>query len=265
MIARVGKIIMNFDIKGGGQPLTMISGMASDLSSWSLQVPSFALNFMTICLDNRGTGKTDTPDGPFSIEVMAHDTAKLLDVIGVDSSNVVGFGLGGKIALEMAITHPTKVKSLVLCSTTAMPTPPEVDLLRAMRSIIEKREGRASLAKLELEWTLSPRYLKDRRVAEGVVKARMARISGTSDDALLRQIEAVLDYDASGRLQGVKCPTLVVAGSRDRLVPPDLQRQMSEEIPKAKFLSLESSHMVLMEAAKDFNQNGIGFLMEQGA
>src|SRR5512137_2436275 len=133
MIARVGKIIMNFEIKGGAQPVTMISGLASDMSSWSLQVPSFSLNFMTILLDNRGTGKTDAPDEPFSIETMADDTAKLLEVIGVESSSLVGFGMGGRIALEMAVRHPSKVQSMVICSCAAKAPPSEIDLLQNMR------------------------------------------------------------------------------------------------------------------------------------
>jgi 3-oxoadipate enol-lactonase len=264
LIARVGKIIMNFEIKGAGQPVTMISGMASGLSSWSLQVPSFALNFMTIILDNRGAGKSDSPDEPFSIEMMADDTAKLLDLIGLESSSVVGFGMGGRIALEMAIRHPTHVRNLVLCSCAARSAPPEIDLLHRMRATIEEGAGREELAKQEVIWTLSPRFFEENRVAEGVVKARTVKMSSTSDKDFLRQIEAVLDHDASGRLQFIKCPTLVVAGSHDRLVPQDLQRQMAEAIPEARFLALDSAHSVLMEAAKSFNENGIGFLMENG-
>ncbi len=55
---------MSFEIKGNGPPVTMISGMASDCSVWSLQAPSFSMNFMTVLLDNRGAGKTDGPDRP---------------------------------------------------------------------------------------------------------------------------------------------------------------------------------------------------------
>ena len=263
MIARVGKIIMSFEIKGGQQPVTMISGMASDMSAWSLQAPSFALNFMTILVDNRGSGKTDTPDERFTIETMADDIAKLLDVIGLESSSLVGFGMGGRIAMEMAIRHPLKVRSMVLCSCAAKAAPAEVDLLNNMRSIIERGAGREELAKQEVSWTLSPRFLQDSRMAEGIIRARMAKMSGTSDKALTYQIQAVLDHDPSPRLKDITCPTLVVAGDHDRLVPPESQRRMAEAIPGAIFLALDSSHNVLVEAAKSFNENGIGFLMEQ--
>jgi len=265
LIARIGEIVMNFEINGMGQPTTMISGIASDISSWSLQVPSFALNVMTICLDNRGSGKTDAPDRPYSVEMMANDTIKLLDLIGVETSNLVGFGMGGRIALDMAIRHPSKVKGLVLCSTAAKATPSERELLQTTKEVIMSGAERAELARKETMLTLSPRFLRDERLTEGAVRLRLARMRGTSDQGFLRQIDAALDYDATARLQEVRCPALVVAGSHDRLVPIEHQRAMAERIPGSSFLALESAHMVHTESAKEFNEGVLGFLMEKDA
>jgi pimeloyl-ACP methyl ester carboxylesterase len=234
------------------------------MSSWSLQVPSFSLNFMTILIDNRGTGKTDAPDEPFSIETMADDTAKLLEVIGVESSSLVGFGMGGRIALEMAVRHPSKVQSMVICSCAAKAPPSEVELLQTMRAAVESGAGREEAVRQEVLSTFSPGFFKEKRMEEGVVRVRMARMRGTSDQSLLHQIKAVLDHDARARLHQIKCPTLVIAGKSDRLVPPKYQQEMAGAIPGASFLALDSPHNVLQEAAKSFNENGIGFLMEQG-
>jgi 3-oxoadipate enol-lactonase len=265
LIARVGEIIMNFEINGKGAPATLISGIASDISTWSMQASSFALNFLTIRFDNRGAGKTEAPDRPYTIEVMANDTSKLLDVIGIECSNLIGFGMGGRIALEMAIKHPTKVKTLVLCSCAPKATPFERDLYNLMRSGIADGIGRMALARHDVEWTLNPRFLEDKRVAEAITRVRMYKMSNTTDQDLMRQTEAVLDYDATARLGEVKCPTLVIAGKRDRLVPPEYQRKMADAIPEASFLALDTAHMVLTEAAKDFNKNAMGFLIENGA
>lgn len=265
MIARVGEIIMNFEINGKGAPATLISGMASDISTWSMQAPSFALNFLTVRFDNRGTGKTEAPDRPYTIEVMANDTSKLLDVIGIESSNLVGFGMGGRIALEMAIKHPTKVKSLILCSCAPKATPFEKDLFSSLKSGIEGGIGRMAIARQEVDWTLSPRFLEDKRVAEAITRVRMYRMSSTTDQDLIRQTQAILDYDAGPCVGEIRCPTLVIAGNRDRLVPPEYQRKMADAIPEASFLALEAAHMVLTEAAKDFNRNAMGFLIENGA
>jgi pimeloyl-ACP methyl ester carboxylesterase len=256
---------MNFEINGMGRPTTMISGIASGISSWSLQVPSFALNVMTICFDNRGAGKTDAPDRPYSVEMMANDTVKLLDLIGVEASNLVGFGMGGRIALDMAIRHPSKVNSLVLCSTAAKTTPSEKELLQTARDIIMSGAERAELARKEAMLTLSPRFFKDERLKEGAVRLRLASMRGTTDQGFLRQIDAVLDYDATARLQEVRCPTLVVAGSHDRLVPIEHQRAMAEMIPGSSILALDSAHLINMESAREFNEGVIGFLMEKDA
>lgn len=265
MIARVGEIIMSFEINGQGTSTTLISGMASDISSWSMQVPSFSLNFMTVRLDNRGSGKTDAPDRPYTIEMMANDTSKLLDVIGIESSNLVGFGMGGRIALEMAIRHPTKVKSLVICSSAPKVTPFEKDLLLFIKTSIKNGMGRKEIAKHEVKWTLSPHFFEDERVAEAIARVRMFKMSSTTDQGLMRQIDAVLDYDAEPRLGQVKCPTLIVAGGNDRLVPLEFQRRMADEIPGASFVALDAAHTVPIEAAKEFNRNALGFLSENNA
>lgn len=255
---------MNFEIKGKGHPLMLISGIASDMSAWSLQVPSYALNFMTICLDNRGSGKTEAPEVPYSIETMANDAARLLDVIGAECSHVMGFGMGSRVALEMAIRHPSKVKGLVLCSGAPKAVPSERLVLQTLWSKIEKGEGREELARYEASWVLSEKFFRDERVAQGVAMVRMARMKGTPLHAHARQIEAVLDYDCTEHLGQVRAPTLVVGGSRDRMVPIQYQREMAEAIPGAKFLSLDAAHTVMAEAPKDYNESTLRFLAEQG-
>ncbi len=262
LIAKIGDIVMSFEIKGNGPPVTMISGLATDSSVWSLQVPSFSMNFMTVLPDNRGAGKTDAPNRPYTIEMMADDTSKLLDIIGIESSSLVGFGMGGRIAMEMAIRHPTQVKSVVVCSCAAKATPTESELLGSLKASIANGSARIDLAKEEIGWTLNPRFFEDKRVAEAVARVRMAKMSGTSDDAFVRQIDAILNYDAGPRLGGIRCPTLVVAGKNDRLVPSEFQWDLARGIPKAAFQALDSAHMVLSEAANDFNDSTLAFLVE---
>jgi 3-oxoadipate enol-lactonase len=69
--------------------------------------------------DNRGAGRTDKPDAPHTIELMAKDTAALMDALSLERANVLGISMGGRIALELALSCPNRVGGLVLVSTSA--------------------------------------------------------------------------------------------------------------------------------------------------
>lgn len=257
---RVKNIVMNFEIKGQGEPLLLISGLATDMSTWSLQVPSYALNMMTICFDNRGTGKSDGPDVPYTMEMMADDALGLMDVIGLDSSHVIGMGMGGRVAMQMALSRPSRVRSLVLCSSSSVATPFERQLLASMHRSIQGGVGRDTLVRFEIPWLMSDRYFADPKVAEGVARVRMARLMGTPLHAQARQIEAYLESDLSSRLQDIKAPTLVVGGRRDMLVPIAYQERLAAAIPRASLLPLDAAHLVTTEAPRQFNEETLRFL-----
>src|SRR5205085_5502776 len=87
--------------------------------TWSMQVPALAQRFRTVIFDNRGSGHSDKPPGPYTVAQMAEDAAGLLDALGIAWAHVAGHSMGGMIAQELAIGHPEKVARLALISTFA--------------------------------------------------------------------------------------------------------------------------------------------------
>jgi 3-oxoadipate enol-lactonase len=92
---KVGDINMYYEVHGGGQPLLLIMGLGSDSSNWMLQTMEFSKGYQVIVFDNRGVGRTDAPDIPYSVKMMADDTVGLMDAIGVKEAHVLGMSLGG--------------------------------------------------------------------------------------------------------------------------------------------------------------------------
>src|ERR1700687_458560 len=116
---RANGIQLFYEACGSGELLLLIPGFACDHSIWSQVVPSLASQYRVVSFDNRGVGQSSAPDIRYSIREMADDAAALLEQIGARQAHVAGHSMGGLIAQELALAHPSKVRSLLLLSSCA--------------------------------------------------------------------------------------------------------------------------------------------------
>ncbi len=117
--ARVNGIHIHYEVHGSGEPLLLIMGLGANTTGWSMQIPEFSKEYCVIAFDNRGAGRSDKPNEPYSMRQMADDARGLLDELEIDSAHVFGMSLGGMIAQELVLQHPHRVSSLVLGGTMA--------------------------------------------------------------------------------------------------------------------------------------------------
>ncbi len=92
-----------YEDHGKGEPLLLIAGWGTDLTCWQFQIPEFSTKHRVIAFDNRGAGRTDAPDEPYSFRMMADDAVGLLDALGIGQAHILGVSMGGCIAQEIAI------------------------------------------------------------------------------------------------------------------------------------------------------------------
>ena len=211
---KVNDIQMYYEMRGEGEgePLVMILGLGTDVSEWDGMIRRLAERYRVLAFDNRGAGRTDKPDAPYAIEMMAEDTAGLMQALGMERANVLGISLGGRIALELALRHAASVKKLVLVSTSA----------RGTRNWRRKFYGILSGAPIFRSKYPQPRY------------------------AFQRQLQASTTFNRGDRLHELHVPTLIMHGKRDKSVPYALAEEMHAGIQGSKMLTFAGGHLFFL-------------------
>ncbi len=230
----VGNLEMYYQIHGQGEPLMMIMGLGGHTLDWGWILPlELEKRYRVIMFDNRGAGRSQQPPGPYSIAQMASDTSGLMDRLGVERGHIFGVSMGGMIAQQLAFDQPTRVMKLVLGCTS----PGGRDQILAPTEIQQYLEPRKDLDLYDALWWAAPAGMPPefiRAHPEIVVRKNRANMQyPCSLEAYEAQLAAYRRFSAEGRLFAIRAPTLVLAGSRDVLIPPENSRIIAEQIPAA--------------------------------
>ena len=115
--AEVNGIKLYYEIHGTGRPLILLHGGLGAIEMFGPNLPALAQGRQVIAVDLQGHGRTADVDRPLSVALMADDIAALIKHLGLATADVMGYSLGGGVALQTAIRHPEVVRKLVVVST----------------------------------------------------------------------------------------------------------------------------------------------------
>jgi 3-oxoadipate enol-lactonase len=254
---------VHYDVFGRREapPLLMIQGLGTDSRGWALQRLALGRRYRCITIDNRGSGRTGSPDGPFSLERMALDALAVLDAEGVERAHVMGASMGGVIAQILGVLHPERTRSLVLACTACRHHEWRRELLAEWAAAVEAG-GMAALGDEALQWLVGPRL----RRRFGIWLNLLARIVlQMPPEPFIKQIRAILDApdELRAELVHVRVPVLVITGSQDSLTPVGDAEELAELIPHARLEVLGgAAHGLMVEAPIAFNDAVLRFLAE---
>jgi pimeloyl-ACP methyl ester carboxylesterase len=164
-----------------------------------------------LAFDNRGSGRTDKPDAPYTIPMMASDTAGLMNAVGMSDATVLGISMGGRVALDLALNHPDRVARLILVSTRA------------------SARAQGSTTRFDLLGTLSGVLFRG--------KYPQPR------SAFGRQQQASRAYDCMDRLGEIHVPTTILHGRKDRIVPIQEAESMHGAIAGSRMETFRGGHI----------------------
>jgi pimeloyl-ACP methyl ester carboxylesterase len=261
---KVGDINIYYEVHGKGEALVLIMGLGGSSAWWFWSVPVFSRDYRVVAFDNRGTGQSDKPDIPYTMDMMAGDLSGLLEAIGVDVAHIFGVSMGGMIAQHFALNYPKKVISLILgCTTCGGPHSiiADVEAMSALSDIERmQRQTPEERAREMIPFLWSQEFINKN---EDFIKQFIAKITEyvTPLHGYIGQVEAITGHDTYERLPEIKVPTLVIAGDADRLVPVENSRLLASRIPNAELVILKNmGHGFNIEAEDATNKAILRFL-----
>ncbi len=261
---KVGDINIYYETHGEGEPLVLIMGYGGHIGWWFRQIPGLSQEYRVVAFDNRGTGRSDKPDIPYTMEMMADDVAGLIDAIGIDAAHIYGVSMGGMIAQEFALRYPEKVTSLILGCTmcggthTVMPDAEVITLLFDVERMAQLTPEEA--IREQLPFVLRQEFMDDN---PDMIEQFVTKVVEypTPIHGYHRQTEAIMGHDTYDRLPDIKVPTLVISGDTDRIVPVEDSRILASRIPDAELVILEKMrHGFFIEAADEANKIILDFM-----
>ena len=233
------------------ETVVFVEGLGYGRWMWDWQYEALADDYDVIRWDNRGTGESDVPEGPYTVSEMAGDLEAVLDAADVESAHVVGASLGGMIAQQYALAHDRAASLALLCTTPggedAEPVPEET--LERMFDVSEEY-GRRESIRYKMRPALTEEFwaTEEETIAD-IVDERLE--SDAPARARQWQGAAVETFDVHDRLSDIDVPALVMHGERDRVVPVANADLLADGLPEVRVERFDDggSHLFFIERA----------------
>lgn len=266
MIYEINSLHYNVKIAGSGPPLLLLHGFTGSLNSWEPFIPKLSKEYTTISIDLIGHGQTDTPLHPkrYSIENAADDLFELLNQLNIEECHLLGYSMGGRLALMLACRYPSRVQSLILESSS-----PGLKTEYERQERIKSDEKLANFIEQDgieafiHHWENIPLFQTQKRVRlEERARLRSLRLQNN-----IRGLANSLRGMGTGTqpslwpcLSTLPMPILLIAGEIDTKYV-SIAKQMYKQVKRAKLAIVDGAgHTVHFEKKEPFIERVLDFL-----
>jgi 3-oxoadipate enol-lactonase len=216
-----------YDVTGSGPTIVLMHGAFMDRRSWDRQVPVLAKRFRVVRYDIRPFGESPRVDKPYSV---ADDLLRLLDHVGAPRAHLMGHSFGGNQALEFAVRHPDRVASLILVSASPPGfAAPEDERKQAASVFGAVKEGDDAIVRA---WLALPLWSEVRSRPD--IMRELDAMTRRSLHAFKMTAPPFAPPDAPAAIEGVKAPTLILAGDRETPGITQATKILGDRLPNAQ-------------------------------
>ncbi len=239
-------------------PLVLVHGLGCSSLDWDFQLPALSPHHRLIAPCLRGFGESDKPRGPLAITDFAADLCALLDHLEVASAHVLGFSMGGAVALQAGGDSPQRIASLIIVNSQ-----PSFELDHWRKHLMKVyRIGMASVLGMERMTRLLTRQCFPLPEQRELREEMLRRHRLNDKPSYLAAIQALAGWSVVPRLGDLSAPVLVVSGELD-YVPVSERERYTQMIPKARLEVIEDSrHATPFDQPEVFNRLVLEFLRE---
>ncbi len=261
--AKINGINIYYESHGTGFPLVFAYGIGGNTTEWEPQIPVFSQRYRFIVWDPRGHAQSESPPNAdqYTQEIFAQDLEGLLDHLGIDQAYVGGLSMGGGIATRFTILHPERVAALLIIdsfSASGLETPPDNRQMREEIIRLSETEGMLSVAEYAIKnnpnisQTASLGKEQENRIRQMYLALNPVGYAHSTRMILNAVFDASL-------LEGIKAPTLVLAGQDDGALPAC--RFIHERIKGSQIVVLpDAGHLSNLDQPVAFNHAVLEYL-----
>ncbi|MGA7703831.1 MAG: alpha/beta hydrolase [Solirubrobacteraceae bacterium] len=261
---------------GEGDPIVFVHGLSGSWPNWLEQLPVFARTHRVIAMDLPGFGHSPMPNQDITISGYARILDGLCNVLAIDAATVVGNSMGGFVSAELAIAFPQRVERLVLVSAAGISTYQHREVQRLepyLRRLAPMLAAYTGWTAARSDWIARRPGL--RNMTLGTVTRHPSRLPaalaaeqlrGAGKPGFMQALRANIDYPIAERLPEIACPTLIVWGAEDKIIPVGDADMFERLIPNSRKVVFEGTgHVAMLERPTAFNELLEQFMAEQPA
>jgi 3-oxoadipate enol-lactonase len=237
-------IQLYYELAGPAEaPVVLLSNsLGTRLEMWDPQMQALTERYRVLRYDSRGHGRSEAPNGPYTIDMLAADGLGLLDALDIERAHFCGLSKGGMVGQVLGAKHGERLISLALCSTACHMPARE---LWQERIRVATEQGMAALAEGVVERWFTEAFRREPSIAVDRVRQM---ILDTPAHGYAGCCAAIRDMDLRELIGGIRVPTLVVVGDKDPATPPKMAEEIRSRIPGARLEVVpDAAHLLNIE------------------
>ena len=227
---------LNYKIENEGQTIVLIHGLSDNLEYWQPLTNRLKKKYRILRYDLRGHGKSESGNEKISMDTYTEDLLKLLDKLKIKKANLIGFSLGGAIALDFTTRHPERVSSLVLMSSFYKSDEYLTKIFTSLKKALKK--GFPEFFDSILPMILCPETITEYEEELKMIKNSKEKTANTT--AYIQAIDACINYNIEDKIENINVPTLILAGKYDEITLQSTQKALHNQIKNSKIVILDN-------------------------
>ncbi len=216
---KINGVNIFYELQGKGFPVFFLPDFASTHCSWKYFISRFAKTHQTLIMDHRGSGLTDSPPPPYSIEMMAEDALELMESLGIEQTDIVASSMGAAIAQILILRYPKRVRKGVFISSFAKFPLTAILKFSVIAKLLEAKTPSLLVMKSMIPFLYGSTFLSCLEEQKGTRKEDLHLEYVQDPEGYLGQLSALKHFDLQDQIGDISIPLLLIAGGQDLSTP----------------------------------------------